>query len=56
MLVSDKNLIFSFTEKFCNIVNNFTDYAIVSGLTAIACGRTRGTEDIDIIFRFAGRE
>lgn len=49
MIVSDKNLLKNFTEDFCNIVNSVCKYAIVSGYVAISTGRSRGTEDIDII-------
>ena len=49
MLVSNKNILKNFTESFCKIVDRYSDYVIVSGYVAIANGRSRGTEDIDII-------
>lgn len=45
----DVNLLTKFTEDFCNIVKKHCDYVIVSGFLAISSGRSRGTEDIDII-------
>ncbi len=38
-----------FAKKFLDILKKHTDYLIVSGFVSIASGRTRGTEDIDII-------
>lgn len=49
MITFDKNLLKNFTEDFCNIVDKFCKYAIVSGYVAISTGRSRGNEDIDII-------
>ncbi|RLE42947.1 hypothetical protein DRJ48_02295 [Candidatus Woesearchaeota archaeon] len=34
---------------FCNVLSNFTTYVIVSGYVAILFGRSRMSEDIDII-------
>lgn len=47
--VDDVNLLIKFTCDFCNIVEKHCKYIVVSGFTAIATGRSRGTEDIDII-------
>lgn len=47
--IDDKNILDKFTEEFCSIVNKYAGYMIVSGFSAISSGRTRGTEDIDII-------
>ncbi len=38
-----------FAKKFLDTLKKHTDYLIVSGFVSIATGRTRGTEDIDII-------
>ena len=38
-----------FVKKFLNILKKHTDYLIVSGFVSIATGRTRGTEDVDIL-------
>jgi predicted nucleic acid-binding protein len=47
--VFDKNILDKFTEEFAKIVERHCKYIIVSGFVAIAHGRTRGTEDIDMI-------
>jgi len=49
--VSDRNILSQFCLKFCNILEKHVEYIVVSGFVAIASGRTRGTEDIDIIIR-----
>ncbi len=50
--VSDKNILRRFCNEFCPVIEKYTHYMIVAGFLAIATGRTRGTEDIDMI---AGR-
>lgn len=52
MEIDDKNVLKEFCEKFCNIVEGCCKYIIVSGYVAIASGRTRGTEDIDMIIEY----
>lgn len=47
--VSDRNILDKFCEDFCKIVEKHCRYIVVSGFVAIASGRTRGTEDIDMI-------
>jgi len=47
--IEDKNILDDFTEQFCDVVGRRTEYMIVSGFAAISSGRTRGTEDIDMI-------
>lgn len=47
--ISDKNILDDFCERFCKIVEKHTKYIVVSGFVAISSGRTRGTEDIDMI-------
>lgn len=37
-------------KQFVEILKKHSDYLIVSGFVSISAGRTRGTEDIDIIF------
>ena len=49
--VSDKNILNDFCIKFCKVLSRHVEYIVVSGFVAIASGRTRGTEDIDIIIR-----
>ena len=47
--ISDRNILDRFCEDFCSIVEKHCRYIVVSGFFAIASGRTRGTEDIDMI-------
>ena len=49
--VDDKNILTDFCTRFCRIVEKHTEYMIVSGFVAIASGRMRGTEDIDMIIK-----
>jgi hypothetical protein len=48
-LVSDKNILKNFCENFCKVVDKHCKYIVVSGYLVIAAGRSRGTEDIDMI-------
>ncbi len=47
--IGDRSILDKFCEDFCHIVEKHCRYIIVSGFLAIASGRTRGTEDIDMI-------
>jgi len=47
--VDDKTILDKFVEDFCLIIEKHVKYIICSGFVAIAHGRTRGTEDIDMI-------
>ena len=47
--IDNKTILDKFAEKFCEIIERYAKYFICSGFTAIAHGRTRGTEDIDMI-------
>jgi hypothetical protein len=47
--VSDRNILDKFAEDFCKILEKYARYIIVSGFVAISHGRSRGTEDIDVI-------
>ncbi len=47
--ISDTNILKEFCESFCAIVEQHTPYIVVSGYLAIASGRYRATEDIDMI-------
>jgi hypothetical protein len=47
--VGDKTILEKFTADFIRVVEKYAKYIIVSGLVAILHGRSRGTEDIDII-------
>jgi hypothetical protein len=45
-----------FVQEFLKILIQHTDYLVVSGYVSIATGRTRGTEDVDILVPRQGRE
>ncbi len=47
--ISDANILSKFVNEFCRAVAKHSGYIIVSGFVAIASGRARGTEDIDMI-------
>lgn len=47
--IKDKTILEKFTRDFVKILEKYTKYIIVSGFVAILHGRSRGTEDIDII-------
>lgn len=47
--VSERNILDKFCLDFCSVIEKYARYIIVSGFVAIASGRTRGTEDIDMI-------
>lgn len=48
--IENKTILDKFAENFCGILEmNNTRYVVCSGFVAIAHGRTRGTEDIDMI-------
>lgn len=47
--IGDRNILDKFTEKFCSIAEKHVKYIVVSGFVAIAHGRRRTTDDIDMI-------
>src|SRR3989344_6569153 len=38
-----------FLRDFLNVLKKHSDYLVVSGFVSISTGRTRGTEDIDLL-------
>ncbi len=54
--VDDRTMLDKFAEDACTIVGSHCRYIIVSGFVAIAHGRSRGTEDIDMIIDRIGLE
>jgi len=56
MLVSDKNILAEFCENFCKVIEKHCTYAVVSGFFIISSGRSRGTEDIDLIIERLSRD
>lgn len=55
-VIDDKTILDKFAEKFCAIIDKHAKYIICSGFVAIAHGRTRGTEDIDMIIEKVFKE
>lgn len=47
--ISDRTILDNFVEDFCGIMEKYAPYIVCSGFVAIAHGRTRGTEDVDMI-------
>ncbi len=47
--ISNRSILDKICEHFCSILDKYCKYVVVSGFVAISSGRTRGTEDIDII-------
>ena len=54
--VDDRTILDRFAKDFADIVEKHAKYIIVSGFVAIAHGRSRGTEDIDMIIERIPRE
>lgn len=50
------NILDEFAIKFSKIIEKYTEYIIVSGFVAISSGRTRATEDIDMIIKPVDKE
>lgn len=47
--IEDRTILDKFAEEFCKIMDKHAKYIVCSGFVAIASGRSRGTEDIDMI-------
>jgi RecA-family ATPase len=54
--VDDKTILDKFVEDFVKVIEKYCKYIIVSGFVAIAHGRSRGTEDIDMIIEKISKE
>ena len=52
----DRNVLDKFAKDFVSVIEKITEYIIVSGFVAITHGRSRGTEDIDVIIRRIAKE
>lgn len=52
----EQNILDEFALKFSKIIEKYTEYIIVSGFVAISSGRTRATEDIDMIIKPVSKE
>jgi len=54
--IDNKTILDKFAEEFCELVEKFAKYIVCSGFVAIAHGRARGTEDIDMIIEKISKE
>lgn len=54
--ISDLNILESFALDFCSVAERHVKYIVVSGFVAIASGRSRATEDIDMIIEKIPKE
>lgn len=45
-----------FVRDFLNVLKRHSDYLLVSGYVSITTGRTRGTEDIDVLIEAMSKE
>lgn len=45
-----------FVKQFLDVLTKYSNYLIVSGFVSIATGRTRGTEDVDILVPVMDKE
>lgn len=54
--VDNKTILDKFVEEFVEVVDNHCKYIICSGFVSIAHGRSRGTEDIDMIIEKLSRD
>src|SRR3989338_6328935 len=54
--ISDRNILDDFCHRFCDVLESHCKYIVVSGFVAISSGRTRGTEDIEIIIESLDKE
>ena len=48
-IIDDKTILDKFLMDFVKVIDKHCKYIVVSGFVAIAHGRSRGTEDIDMI-------
>ena len=54
--IEDRTILDKFAEDFCKIIEKYCKYIVCSGFVAISHGRTRGTEDIDMIIEKISKE
>jgi hypothetical protein len=45
-----------FLKKFLEVIKKYSSYLVVSGFVSISSGRTRGTEDIDVLIPMPEKE
>lgn len=54
--IDSRTILDKFAKEFADIVEKHSRYIIVSGFVAIAHGRSRGTEDIDMIIERVSKD
>lgn len=54
--IDDRTILDKFVEDFCEIIDKHVKYLVCSGFVVIAHGRSRGTEDIDMIIEKLSKE
>jgi len=54
--ISDKNILDDVCKKFCDVLEKHCKYVVVAGFVSISSGRSRGTQDIDIIIEKMDRQ
>ena len=54
--IKERTILDKFAEEFVDVVEKHAKYIIVSGFVAIAHGRSRGTEDVDMIIERIGKD
>lgn len=54
--IDDRSILDGFVEDFVKVIEKYAKYIIVSGFVAISHGRSRGTEDIDMIIERISKE
>ena len=54
--IDDLNILEKFAVDFTKVVEKYAKYIIVSGFVAISHGRSRATEDIDMIIEKVSKE
>lgn len=55
-VVDNRTILDKFAEDFCRIIDKYAKYIVCSGFVAISHGRSRGTEDIDMIVEKLSKE
>lgn len=58
VLIIDRNLneLDFFVKDFLEVLKKYSDYLIVSGFVSISTGRTRATEDVDVLVQMLSKE
>jgi hypothetical protein len=54
--ITERTILDTFAQDFVDVVEKHAKYIIVSGFVAIAHGRSRGTEDVDLIIERIGKD